>query len=203
MDAAVDIQPALATAALGIKHITPVYAAVQDVGVFELEWKVPTRVLVPAGPRIVVIWTKLVRNPSQGLSHAVLHLEPGQRVGLRWRAPSSIFGAGAITVHHEAPVRYAVPVPAVAFPATPGKQQIAPPHPVDALVPLAGPPPSPAGAALGAPVAPVQPVAPVAPAGAWHPDPTGRFAHRWWDGVRWTDAVSDGATTSSDPLPGG
>ena len=79
MDAAVDIQPALATAALGIKHITPVYAAVQDVGVFELEWKVATRVLVPAGPRIVVIWTKLVRNPSQGLSHAVLHLEPGQR----------------------------------------------------------------------------------------------------------------------------
>jgi hypothetical protein len=40
-----------------------------------------------------------------------------------------------------------------------------------------------------------------APAGgAWHPDPSGRHQHRWWDGAAWTDQVSDGGTVSSDPL---
>jgi uncharacterized membrane protein len=28
-----------------------------------------------------------------------------------------------------------------------------------------------------------------APTAGWHPDPTGRFAHRWWDGHAWTDHV--------------
>ncbi|MCB1017047.1 MAG: DUF2510 domain-containing protein, partial [Acidimicrobiales bacterium] len=36
-------------------------------------------------------------------------------------------------------------------------------------------------------------------AGAWHPDPTGRHQQRWWDGQQWTDHVSDGGATSSDP----
>lgn len=36
--------------------------------------------------------------------------------------------------------------------------------------------------------------------GAWHPDPSGRHEHRWWDGSAWTDQVSDGGATSSDPL---
>ena len=45
------------------------------------------------------------------------------------------------------------------------------------------------------------PQAAAPPAGAWHPDPTGRYPHRWWDGTRWTDAVSDGTATLSDPLP--
>ncbi|BBZ32355.1 AIM24 family protein [Mycolicibacterium confluentis] len=26
--------------------------------------------------------------------------------------------------------------------------------------------------------------------GQWHPDPEGRFEHRWWDGQNWTDQVS-------------
>lgn len=28
-------------------------------------------------------------------------------------------------------------------------------------------------------------------AGAWQPDPSGRFALRWWDGTRWSEAVQD------------
>lgn len=41
------------------------------------------------------------------------------------------------------------------------------------------------------------------PAAAWHPDPTGRHEHRWWDGSAWTDQVADGGVTASDPLPEG
>ena len=39
-----------------------------------------------------------------------------------------------------------------------------------------------------------------APSGSWHGDPTGRFASRYWDGTRWTEHVSDGNTTTTDPL---
>jgi drug/metabolite transporter (DMT)-like permease len=38
------------------------------------------------------------------------------------------------------------------------------------------------------------------PPGAWHADPTGRFASRFWDGTSWTEHVSDGTTTTTDPL---
>lgn len=34
--------------------------------------------------------------------------------------------------------------------------------------------------------------------GGWHPDPTGRFATRYWDGLRWTEHVSDGTTQTTD-----
>lgn len=37
-------------------------------------------------------------------------------------------------------------------------------------------------------------------AGAWHPDPSGRYQLRWWDGSRWTDAVSDNGRPGTDPL---
>jgi len=36
--------------------------------------------------------------------------------------------------------------------------------------------------------------------GVWHADPTGRFASRYWDGARWTEHVSDGNSTTTDPL---
>lgn len=36
---------------------------------------------------------------------------------------------------------------------------------------------------------------------SWHQDPTGRFASRFWDGSQWTQHVSDGNATASDPLP--
>jgi hypothetical protein len=38
------------------------------------------------------------------------------------------------------------------------------------------------------------------PSGSWHGDPTGRFTSRYWDGTRWTEHVSDGNTTTTDPL---
>ena len=36
--------------------------------------------------------------------------------------------------------------------------------------------------------------------GSWYTDPTGRFASRYWDGTRWTEHVSDGDMTTTDPL---
>lgn len=34
---------------------------------------------------------------------------------------------------------------------------------------------------------------------AWHPDPTGRYDHRYWDGSRWTEHVSQGGAQVTDP----
>ena len=39
-----------------------------------------------------------------------------------------------------------------------------------------------------------------AASGAWHPDPTGRHEHRWWNGTTWTDQVADGGVAATDPL---
>lgn len=37
--------------------------------------------------------------------------------------------------------------------------------------------------------------------GSWQPDPFHRYAHRWWDGVKWTDNVDDGSgIVLADPL---
>jgi Protein of unknown function (DUF2510) len=41
---------------------------------------------------------------------------------------------------------------------------------------------------------------PLQPPPAWHGDPSGRFASRYWDGLRWTEHVSDGNSTSVDPI---
>jgi hypothetical protein len=46
--------------------------------------------------------------------------------------------------------------------------------------------------------APAQPVAASPP--AWHPDPTGRFDHRYWDGRAWTDHVSRDGLAQTDPV---
>jgi hypothetical protein len=35
--------------------------------------------------------------------------------------------------------------------------------------------------------------------GTWQADPSGRHEYRYWDGVRWTDNVSDQGRTSVDP----
>jgi hypothetical protein len=37
-------------------------------------------------------------------------------------------------------------------------------------------------------------------AAAWHPDPTGRFEQRYWDGSRWTDHVSSAGRPTVDAL---
>ena len=44
------------------------------------------------------------------------------------------------------------------------------------------------------------PVPTQTPPPGWFPDPAGRFDHRWWDGVRWTETVSRGGSTTTDPL---
>jgi Domain of unknown function (DUF4328)/Protein of unknown function (DUF2510) len=61
------------------------------------------------------------------------------------------------------------------------------------------------GAAAGgygwapAPPGTVAPSAATSPA-AWHPDPTGRNDHRYWDGTRWTEHVSRGGRQMEDPV---
>ncbi|MSO87419.1 MAG: DUF2510 domain-containing protein [Acidimicrobiia bacterium] len=37
------------------------------------------------------------------------------------------------------------------------------------------------------------------PAG-WQPDPTGRHEHRYWDGIAWSDNVSDAGLVATDPF---
>ncbi|MFI5889771.1 DUF2510 domain-containing protein [Actinoplanes sp. NPDC051513] len=38
------------------------------------------------------------------------------------------------------------------------------------------------------------------PPASWQADPTGRYRHRWWDGIRWTDRVANGNVQAIDPL---
>lgn len=42
--------------------------------------------------------------------------------------------------------------------------------------------------------------APVSATAGWHPDPTGRHEHRWWDGSTWTAHAADAGVTVHDPL---
>lgn len=51
------------------------------------------------------------------------------------------------------------------------------------------------GGALGG-----RPQSPPAPAGDWHPDPSGRHEHRYYDGTAWTEHVVDGAVQGTDPV---
>ena len=45
-----------------------------------------------------------------------------------------------------------------------------------------------------------QPAPPGPPAAGWYPDPSGAFAHRYWDGATWTGYVDvDGRTMWSPP----
>ena len=37
----------------------------------------------------------------------------------------------------------------------------------------------------------------------WHPDPSGRWQLRWWDGAAWTDRVATSGRVGTDPVPGG
>ncbi len=39
------------------------------------------------------------------------------------------------------------------------------------------------------------------PEADWYPDPTRRFEHRYWDGVKWTQHVSTKGKTSEDRRP--
>lgn len=37
----------------------------------------------------------------------------------------------------------------------------------------------------------------------WHPDPTERHEHRYWDGAEWTEHVADAGEASTDPIVAG
>ncbi|MDA8343015.1 MAG: DUF2510 domain-containing protein [Actinomycetota bacterium] len=74
-----------------------------------------------------------------------------------------------------------------------------------------GPPGSGPGAGLGYgpgtglgnggdPTGPVGNQLPVSPP-AWHPDPSGRFAYRWWDGTAWTSTVWSDGRVMEDTSP--
>lgn len=76
------------------------------------------------------------------------------------------------------PVR--VPVPPVAYAPTPA-----------ATVAPAAYEPTPATPAVSATSA--------VPAG-WHVDPSGRHQHRYWDGAKWTEHVSDNGVTGIDAV---
>lgn len=185
MDAAVDIRPTYAAMAF-TAEVAPVRCLVGGQGPFALTWKQPTRVPVAPGVVIVVIWAGWITKKFMGASHAQLHVEPGQVVGLEWKLPQTVWGKGKMeAMALGSPIALGAAVTAET-PSDPGPCMVSVPHPSQPLadVPLA------AGAAAGAAAA------------AWHPDPTGRYPHRWWDGTRWTDSVSDGATTLSDPVPG-
>jgi hypothetical protein len=42
---------------------------------------------------------------------------------------------------------------------------------------------------------------PADPAPAWHPDPTSRFDRRYWDGLRWSQHVTNAAGTTEKDYP--
>ncbi len=196
MDAAVDLYMKASNLNFGIKHSVPVRAHVAGVGVFRLPWKKVVRIPVAPGDHVLAVWATLVRKPHQGLSHARVHLEPGQSVGLQWQMPDSIFGSGAFVAKALGPPLLLADLDVEPPPPEWGPCRLFPPHGVEALVPMAGQ--VPAGVGAWGPAVP----AAAAPTGAWHPDPTGRCPLRWWDGTRWTEAVSDGAGVASDPVPG-
>ena len=56
-----------------------------------------------------------------------------------------------------------------------------------------------AAAPVAAAAAPAQVPAPAVPAqvpAGWHPDPSGKHQHRWWDGAAWTPHVSTNGVAS-------
>jgi len=82
-----------------------------------------------------------------------------------------------------------------------------PPGPTQPSAPMTPPtPPS------GSPVQPYSPTPTPTPATApasapalsppmWHPDPSGRFDYRWWDGQAWTTRVARNGTQLDDGNP--
>ncbi len=68
-----------------------------------------------------------------------------------------------------------------------------------AYQPAAGGPP--VGATIPAGMLPpAGSMSPGATPAAWHPDPTGRHELRYWDGLQWSEHVSDAGAATVDPL---
>jgi preprotein translocase subunit SecG len=49
---------------------------------------------------------------------------------------------------------------------------------------------------------PTQAPEPPLPSAQWYADPSGRHAHRYWDGAQWTAHVADDGRTATDPIHG-
>jgi hypothetical protein len=93
-------------------------------------------------------------------------------------------GLEAYAAEHAAAVAAAAaaaPVAVQGFPVVPAQAVAQEPVPVPVPV-----------AAVPAPVPAAGP-----PAG-WHPDPSGKYQHRWWDGQRWTADVSTNGVAGRD-----
>jgi hypothetical protein len=50
------------------------------------------------------------------------------------------------------------------------------------------------------PANPMSPTAPSTTPAGWHPDPSGRHQHRYWDGSAWTEHVADNGVSGTDPV---
>lgn len=91
------------------------------------------------------------------------------------------------------------PSPTVGLSATPTVGELFPSYPRPANGPAQGTDPS-----VGSPPVPVSPdpaaMWPPSPP-AWHPDPSGRFHYRWWDGNQWTSQVSTDGRVATDTNP--
>jgi hypothetical protein len=119
-------------------------------------------------------------------------------------APGESLGAGPVAPMAK-PIRAGSQFPAYPRPAnSPGLGEAEPSH----LPPPPAPPapagtqppggPSPANESnpasepvpASSPAPSSEPAPQVLPPPGWHPDPSGRFHYRWWDGTMWTSQVS-------------
>lgn len=149
-------------------------ASINGTQPFPVAWGT-TPVPVPPGRYQVEVWVPYLFFSYMGKNGAVVDVPAGGAVRVSWRAPWLAFLQGKIQV-------------AGPWPLAEGASG---PQAVPGAAPWAG----------GTPAA--QPVAAAAPsAGAWHPDPTGRHQHRWYDGTTWTDQVADNGANSTDPIGG-
>ena len=116
---------------------------------------------------------------------------PGESLGTRPTAPMA------------KPIRAGSQFPAYPRPANspglgePEPSDRPPPPPLPAETGTPPPPPSSAGSesvtepnAASGSQPPPDPGPQALPPPGWHPDPSGRFHYRWWDGTMWTSQVS-------------
>lgn len=177
-DAAVHVLATHDALQFALTGFTPV-ASIDGGQPFGLAWKQATPVAVAAGAHRVTVWCPYVGSPQMGLAAVDVQLAPGQGVLATWSAPSTAFGQGTFSLQAAA--------------GPPGAQQ------------QYAPQSSQQGSPHGQQQHPQQQAGQYqqaqqsgSPAG-WHSDPAGRYLHRWWDGSRWTEQVSDGTNVGPDP----
>jgi hypothetical protein len=121
---------------------------------------------VPAGRHRVTVWCPYLFLTRMGEATVDVEVLPGQVVGVHWKAPWFTLLPGTWSVL--------------------GVRGLAPGE-----LAANGPVPQPYPQPQPQPQAQPQPAAGGPPPG-WHPDPHRQAAHRWWDGQRWTEHVSNG-----------